>query len=167
MYALLLEREVLDDVLLAATQQERLEDVLQLRDEQRHLFLLGEFGAVRRGDLGEVELRLEQVLIIEDVREDEREQGVEFGEVVLLRGTGRAASVRLVFTTRSTCERTYQRSAGQKKAEIALELLEARERPVAGKRQFRRSRAFHGRTTDTYRPFKPLALCASSQMIAS
>ena len=91
MHVLLLEGEVLDNVFLAATKQERLEDVLQLRDEQGHLFLLGELGPVRSGDLGEVELRLEQVLVVEDVREDEREEGVEFGKVVSVRLTLRPA----------------------------------------------------------------------------
>jgi len=55
-----------------------------LSDEKGDLVSLRKTSSVRTGDFREVEHRIENVGIVEDLRKNEGEKGVEFGKIVLL-----------------------------------------------------------------------------------
>lgn len=130
-HALLLERQVLDDVLLAAAERERRQDLGQDLGEEARLGLLRQLEARPARDGLEVEHLDEGGLVGEDGGEDEGEEGEELVEVVLLRVRA-ASALRARCRTRWEREETYERRASKEEAELGVEALDRRKVPATG-----------------------------------
>ncbi|KAI3476655.1 hypothetical protein L1887_61750 [Cichorium endivia] len=84
---LLLGRQVGLDVCLEPTQEERLEDLVELGDDLGGVFLREDaVGALVVVNVGKVEPGLERGEVVKDVGQDKVEERPEFGEVVVERG---------------------------------------------------------------------------------
>lgn len=85
-----LVRQLALDILLQSSQKERTKDLVQATDNQERLFFI-QLDLVPGARAGEwcVEPFIERLDRVEDLRENEVEQGPQLGEVVLKRSTSK------------------------------------------------------------------------------